>query len=322
MSAGGPRPRIDILTPVFNEESNLPRYEREVGEVLLARPDYEFHVLFIDDGSEDRSWALIRELCGRDARYHGIRLSRNFGSHIALGAGFSRAHGDAVVTLACDLQDPPEVILEFLERWKSGAHVVWGHRRNRQDGVVRAWTSRRFASLIRRHAMPKGSRFTTGSFLLADRKVAEGVGQFPERNRITFALVAWTGFQQDVVLYDRKPRLAGRSGWTYPAMIKAMYDTFVGFSALPIRVLTALGLGIFAFTLALSGYVVYSLWFGHPLPGWSGIMLTLSSLFGLQFLALGVMGEYLYRIYAEVVRRPLFFVQEEAPATERPRPGA
>lgn len=317
----GKRPRIDILTPVFNEEANLEAFARTVAQVLLSTREQEFRVLFIDDGSRDRSWDLISDICRQDNHFQAMRLSRNFGSHVALAAGFSRVQGDAVATLACDLQDPPEVILEFMKCWRRGVHVVWGHRRNRQDSWPRIATSRMFSGLIRHFAMPKGSLFSTGSFFLIDRKVADCIGQFPERNRITFALVAWTGFRQDVVLYDRRPRTGGRSGWTYRGMVKAMYDTFVGFSMLPIRLITWIGLATFVFTLLLSGYALYSWFTAHPLPGWTGLIVAISTLFGIQFLLMGIMGEYLSRIYSEVVRRPLFFVEEErASAAVQARP--
>lgn len=304
------RPVVTVLTPVFNEQAGLAAYEREVTDVLLSRSDCEYRVLFIDDGSTDRSWEMIREICRRSTRFAGIRLSRNFGSHIALSAGFFNASGDAVATLACDLQDPPEAILEFVEAWRAGASVVWGHRRVRDEERWRVLSSKLFASLIRRYAMPKGSKFTTGSFLLVDRMVAECIRQFPERNRITFALVAWTGFDQHVVEYDRRRRQTGVSGWSYSRMISALYDTFIGFSFAPIRLMTLVGFSIF---LLLIPYVLVVLvrWMEGVTPrGWTSLMVAVAALFGMQFLLLGVIGEYLYRIYSEVTRRPLYFVSD------------
>ena len=247
------RPVVTVLTPVFNEEAGLAAYEREVTDVLLSRADCEFRVLFIDDGSTDRSWEIIRDICNRSGSFSGIRLSRNFGSHVALSAGFLNTSGDAVATLACDLQDPQGVILEFVAAWRSGAAIVWGHRRVRDEEYWRVLSSKLFAFLIRRYAMPKGSKFTTGSFLLVDKAVAECIRQYPERNRTTFALVAWTGFDQQVVGYDRRRRQAGISGWSYGWMISALYDTFIGFSFAPIRMMTITGVGIF---LLLVPYVV------------------------------------------------------------------
>jgi dolichol-phosphate mannosyltransferase len=305
----GPRPLILILTPVFNETAGLDAYEHEVRGTLLSRTDCRIQVLFIDDGSTDDSWEKICGIAARDSRFRGIRLSRNYGSHIALSAGFSQmGDADAVATLACDLQDPPEIVSRFIDVWKDGADIVWGKRTTRDEAWVRIWTSRTFERLIRRYAMPRRSRFTTGSFLLADRRVAECFAQFQEHNRVTFALVAWTGFSQSVVEYERGRRRTGSSGWTYGRMVKTMYDTFIGFSQTPIRVMTVAGAVVSLLTIPMAGYIIYHRLAGHPILGWTSTVLPLTLFFGLQFLMMGVVGEYLYRIYAEVVRRPLYFI--------------
>jgi dolichol-phosphate mannosyltransferase len=158
--------------------------------------------------------------------------------------------------------------------------------------------------------MPRGSRFTTGSFLLADRKVVEAVRRMREHSRITFALVAWTGFRQETVQYDRKRRQAGQSGWTFWRMVLAMYDAFVGFSLLPIRLTTALGVAVSLLNVPLAVYLVTRWLLGNPLPGYTSVMLVLTVFFGIQFLLMGLIGEYLYRIYLEAVQRPLYFVSE------------
>lgn len=304
-------PKVVIITPVFNEEENLPRYIERVSEVLFPRADYQFNILFVDDGSVDSSWKIIKATWRRDQRFTGIRLSRNYGSHVAMSAGFAHTDGDCICTLACDLQDPPEVILRFLEKWKTGVEIVWGKRKTREDSLARILASNLFSRLIRRFAMPKGSLFTTGSFLLADRKVAECFRQFHESNRVTFALVAWTGFEQDVVEYDRLPRTAGKSGWNFGRMVKAMYDAFIGFSFLPVRLITFTGICVSLIAVALM-FVLFINWLsGSTLVGWTSIMAGLAFFFGVQFLLMGIVGEYLFRIYAEVVRRPLYFVSEK-----------
>jgi glycosyltransferase involved in cell wall biosynthesis len=302
------RRRVTVITPVFNEEAGLADYERDVRAALLDNTEFDFDVLLIDDGSRDASWARIEEISARDPRFRGVRLSRNYGAHVALSAGFAHADGDAVATLACDLQDPPETVVDFARRWGAGAQIVWGHRRSRADAGWRVAFSRIFEGLIRRFAMPRGSRFTVGSFLLVDRRVADCFRQFQEHNRVTFALVAWTGFKQDVVEYDRRERRSGRSGWTWRRMVKTMYDTFIGFSFLPIRLMTLAGVVLSLLTVPFAVYLLFVYLTGHPLVGWTSVMLALTMFFGIQFLLMGVVGEYLYRIYAEVVRRPLYFV--------------
>lgn len=304
------RPRVTIITPVFNEVANLHHYAEVVRTTLLEHPRYQVRVLFVDDGSRDNSWRIIQEIASTDGRFQGIRLSRNFGSHIAITAGIAHARGDAIATLACDLQDPPEVILEFLREWEGGARVVWGKRRTRNDAGWRIGASRLFENLSRRFAMPPESKFTTGSFLLIDRKVANCFRQFRETNRITFALVAWTGFEQAIVEYDRRPRIAGVSSWKLRQLLKTSYDMFVGFSSLPIRMMTALGAGLSLLAAGLSIYLLVGWLFGQPRPGWTSLMFCMAFFFGLQFLLMSVLGEYLYRIYSETVQRPLFFIAD------------
>ena len=304
------QPRVTVITPVFNEEAGLVDYERTVRNVLLDDQEFAFDLLLVDDGSGDGSWSRIEEISARDPRIRGVRLSRNYGAHVALSAGFAHATGDAVATLACDLQDPPETVLEFARRWRAGAQIVWGSRRSRVDAGWRIAFSGLFEWLIRRFAMPRGSRFTVGSFLLVDRRVADCFRQFQEHNRVTFALVAWTGFKQEIVEYDRRERRTGKSGWTWRRMVKTMYDTFIGFSFLPIRLMTLAGVLLSFLTLPFAGYLLIVYLTGHPLPGWTSVMLALTLFFGIQFLLMGVVGEYLYRIYAEVVRRPLYFVSD------------
>jgi len=307
--------RVTVITPVFNEQDSLPLYVEEVRRVLFARGDVEFDVLFVDDGSTDGSWPLIERICAADARFRGLRLSRNFGAHIAICAGFDAVRAGAVAILACDLQDPPEALLEFVAHWKAGADIVWGHRRQRDDALWRRLVSRLFAAALRRYAMPRGSRFTTGSFLLADRKVVEAVQSMREHSRITFALVAWTGFRQEIVPYDRQRRRAGKSGWTFWRMVLAMYDAFVGFSVLPIRLTTALGIAISLLNVPLAIFLLANWWTGQPLPGYTPVMLVLTVFFGIQFLLMGLIGEYLYRIYLEAMQRPLYIVADRCGAS-------
>ncbi len=301
---------IAIITPVYNEEDALPVYIRAVEELFFSHQRYNFNVLLVDDGSSDKSWQLIEKICEKHDQVRGIRLSRNYGSHIALSAGFANVTADAVATLACDLQDPPETILQFLEKWETGVKIVWGKRKKREDQTWKKITSTIFHKLMQKFAMPAGSKFTTGSFFLVDKLVAESFNQFHESNRITFALVAWTGFQQDTVHYDRERRTRGKSGWSFRKMLKTMYDAFIGFSFAPIRVITLLGISTSLVSFLLGAYVLLLKLEGNPIKGWTSLVLAFSFFFGIQFLILGIIGEYLYRIYLEVVRRPLYFISE------------
>jgi dolichol-phosphate mannosyltransferase len=315
--------KLALITPVFNEVENLDRYADEVRSTLVSHADLDLVVLFVDDGSTDGSWQVITRITKDDPRFRGIRLSRNFGSHVAIGAGFDHLEDDvdAAVVLAADLQDPPETVLEFVERWRDGAEIVWGRRTTRLDSRWRVLASRIFHRMLRRHAMPPGSKFTTGSFFLIDRKVIDAVTRFAETNRITFALVAWTGFEQDVVEYSRRKREAGVSGWSFTDMIRAFYDAFVGFSGLPIKLMERAALLSFFVAFGLAAYVVIAALIRETrVPGWTSQMLLLAVFFGVQFWLIAILGQYLARIHREVVRRPLYFVSRDTSMNEESRP--
>jgi glycosyltransferase involved in cell wall biosynthesis len=307
---------VQILTPLYNEEDSFSSYVEAVESTLIQRDDIEYRFLLVDDGSTDRTWELIRQQCDLSSRFRGLRLSRNFGAHTAVTAGLDLCDADAVVILAADLQDPPEVISGFVEAWRQGADVVFGRRRMRGDARWRILASKMFEALLRRFAMPRGSKFATGGFLLMDRNVVECVRQMREANRLIFGLVAWTGFRQAVVEYDRQHRAAGRSAWSVARMIRSMYDGLIGFSAAIPRAVTLLG-GFFSlvgFIAAL--YFLFNAIFFSPMPGWSTIMVTLSVFFGIAFVILGTICEYLLRIYVEATRRPLYFIAADTASDE------
>jgi glycosyltransferase involved in cell wall biosynthesis len=306
-------PLLVLVTPVFNEAMLLEIYAAEVKRVLLERSDIEARVILVDDGSADDSWKIICRLVEVDHRFSAVRLSRNFGAHVALAAGFDHVPRDAdlIATLACDLQDPPEIILEFLEEWRKGANIVWGARRSRSEGPWRRAASRLLEIGLRRYAMPRHSRFQTGSFFLIERIVLDSVRQFREQARVTFALVAWTGFDQSIVPYDRRMRTGGRSGWTFAQMLNTAYDVFIGFSPVPAKVLTAFGLVMLITSIVAVFYLVFT-WLVHDVQvGWTGLMTTMTLCFGLLFLMIGISFEYLYRIFVETKNRPLYFVSQQ-----------
>ncbi|MEW5691886.1 MAG: glycosyltransferase family 2 protein [Candidatus Hydrogenedentota bacterium] len=311
MNTNKTRPLISIVTPVFNEEDSLLIYKDEVSRIFLSRDDLEFEFILIDDGSTDRSWSIIKSICNENKFFKGIRLSRNFGSHTALSAGLQKCRGDAVAILACDLQDPPEVVLQFVELWNKGFHVIWGKRNKRKDSLWKIVTSDLFKYLLRKFAIPANSKFTTGSFLLMDRKVVDWYNTFKEHNRITFAIVAWMGFTQEVVEYDRRERKIGKSGWTLLKMIKTFYDGIIGFSYMPIRLLSTMGILVSLFNVFFALYVMINWLVRDVKSGWTSMVLLISFLGGLQLLILGFITEFLYRIYIETTNRPLYCILEE-----------
>lgn len=309
-----PLPLITILTPVFNEKDNLEAYCAVVENTLFVRKDVRVEVLFIDDGSTDASWSSLKSICGKSDRFRAIRLSRNFGPHAAIAAGLEAAEESAAIAiLACDLQDPPEVVGTFIDRWKDGSQIVFGHRRVRHDSTLRTFVSKLILHFLRRSAMPRNSHISTGSFLLADRIVIDCYRAFREHNRITFAMMAWTGFTQDSVGYERVARKHGKSGWSYSKLLKASYDVFIGYSHLPIRLITIIGFSTFIGSLMLIVYAVSVGLHGGSFPGWASSLTINACFFGTQFFLMSIVGEYLYRIYLEVVQRPLYFISEKSP---------
>lgn len=310
--------KLTIVAPVYNESENLPAFFAALQTVLFAAPDLDVRVILVDDGSTDDSWSLIEAFAAAEQRCSGVRLSRNFGAHIALSAGFDHVarDSDMVSTLAVDLQDPPETVLAFVERWRQGADIVWGSRRQRADRTWRRLASGIVERILRNHAMPRQSKFRTGSFLLMDRVVLDCFLQYREHSRVTFALVAWTGFNQAVVDYDRAPRRAGQSGWSFGRLLSSAYDVFIGFSPMPARLLTMLGVGLFALSVAAIGLIL-GFWLVRDVqPGWTGLMVTITFFFGILFMMIGVIAEYLYRIFIESKNRPLYFVAQRAGQTD------
>ncbi len=313
------KPSVCLITPVFNEAENLPRFKECLDNFFFKSPITDYSVIFVDDGSTDSSWAKLVEMCAGEPRCRAIRLSRNFGAHAAISAGMENSSADAAVVFACDLQDPPETVVEFVEKWRNGADIVFGHRSTRKDGKLRQWCSSIFQQLLGRFAMPQGSQFATGSFLLADQKVIQAFREFREYHCITFALFAWTGFSQEKVEYHRAKRQAGKSGWSLGRMMKAFYSAFIAFSHLPIRLITILSIITFILSFSLATYAVFSFLVSGSLPGWASTMVVLGFFFGIQFFVLSVIGEYLHRIYFEIVARPRFFVAAD---TRCPKPPA
>lgn len=313
------KPMLVIVTPVRNESGGLTAYRDAVERVLFNNNEIDVEVILVDDGSGDDSWRQILALSKADDRFRGIRLSRNFGAHVAIAAGLHAADGDAVAILAADLQDPAEVIPDFLAAWRRGADIVWGHRESRQEGLLRQRLARAYVWLLREFAMPDKSQFTTGSFLLMDRMVVDCYKQYRDHQPITFALVAWTGFDQAVITYHRRERTAGHSKWTPLRILRTVYDTLIGFSSIPTRLVTGIGVALFAFSCVFSVYLLINWFAGDPLAGWTTTTLIMLFFFGVQFLIFGVMGEYLKRIFQQSAGRPVYFVSERSPTSDEPR---
>ncbi len=304
------RPLIAIVVPVHNEKDNLVRFHDEVSAVMRSLGDCDWEFVFVDDGSKDGSFEVLRSLRERDERVAALRFPRNFGSHVAIAAGIDYSKGDAAVIMAADLQDPPALIKDFVARWRDGYDVVWGARSGRDDGRLRAWAMNRFYSLVRRIAIPSYPKGGTGSFCLITKPVMDAFRQMNERNRLTFGLIAWSGFRETQVPYHRPRRLVGASSWTLMKMLKAAVDTFASFSFLPIRAISLFGLLVSLLSFLFGFYVLINkVFFGTRVEGWTSVMLAVLLLGGVQLVMVGVLGEYLWRALDEARARPLYIIE-------------
>jgi len=310
-------PRVALVFPVFNEEGNLPDLRRRLTAVLSALPSYGFRIVLVDDHSADGTRDLCRRWCAEDSRVSYLRFSRNFGSHAACRAGIEAADADAVVVMAADLQDPPEDIPRLIDEWRRGAHVVWAVRTAREGEPLSStvpagvyyWFMRRVAGL---DLPPTGA-----DFLLLDRAVRTAILAFPERSSSLFALVSWMGFRQASIPYVKQARHAGRSGWTFRKKVRLFLDSVVSFTLWPLRLVTVLGFGFAAGGLLYACLlVVLRLRGAIEVQGWTALMVVCLVGFGSVMMALGILGEYLWRALEQVRARPRFLVEEQVPLGE------
>lgn len=306
---------LTIVVPVYNEEDVLPEFYRRLQAVRegLGRVDTE--LVFVNDGSSDGSASIIRELAEADGSVGFVDLSRNFGKDIALTAGLDFAKGDAVVVLDADLQDPPELIPEMVDKWRQGYDVVYGRRISREgESLFKKSTAYAFYRLV--NGLSKVELpLDTGDFRLISRRVLDSVSQCRERNRYLKGLFTWVGFRQTELPYKRVPRLSGNTKYSYRKLWNFALEGITSFSELPLRAATYAGVFVAFLALAyLVTVVIKTLLYGDPVRGWPSLMVVILFLGGVQLICLGVIGEYLGRVFNEVKRRPLYLVDAHKPS--------
>jgi glycosyltransferase involved in cell wall biosynthesis len=304
------RELISVVVPAFNEEETLGAVVQRI-ETVLAQLDFDFEFILVNDGSSDCTAAIIRDLAAVDPRVCGVELSRNFGKEIAMTAGIDHARGAAVVILDADGQDPPEIIPEFVRLWQAGHDVVYGQRVSRQG---ESWLKRstafvfyRVIQAVSRVHIPKD----TGDFRLLSRRAVDALKQVRERHRFMKGLFAWIGFDSVAVPYERLPRSAGRTKYSYRRLFGFAIEGITSFSVAPLKLATWLGLviavGSFAYALVI---ILKTMLYGSTVPGYASLMVTVLFLGGIQLVAIGILGEYLGRIFNETKSRPLYFVRD------------
>lgn len=299
-------PTVSLVVPVFNEQPILRLLHRRV-VAALERTGETFELVLVDDGSRDGSWDEMRAIAEADARVVLVRLSRNFGHQLAITAGVDAARGDAVVLMDADLQDPPEVVVEMIARWREGYDVVYGRRTARRgESAFKRGTAALFYRIIRRLTAIEIPA-DTGDFRLMSRRVVEVLKEFRERNRFLRGMVAWIGYRQTAVDYERAERAAGETKYPLRKMIRFAADAIVSFSYAPLRIATGLGLVVSTLSFAYAVYAVLARIFEWDVvQGWASLMVAVVFLGGVQLVSLGIIGEYIGRIYDEVKRRPLY----------------
>src|SRR4051794_35135864 len=279
-----PRPEVSLVIPIFNEEAVLPRLDERV-LALLDKLALSCEVVFVDDGSKDRSLELLRAMVDREPRYRAVSFSRNFGHQRAITAGMDAARGKAVVVMDADLQDPPEVILEMIAKWRDGYDVVYGRRRSRAgETTFKLLTARVFYRLFAA-MIPIEVPLDTGDFRLMSRRVVVAMRELRETHLFVRGLVAWLGFKQTAVEYDRQARAAGETKYPLRKMLGFAFDGIASFSILPLRLATYLGLGVGAASVLYATFAVFAHFiFAATVPGWTTTVVIVSLLFSVQLL--------------------------------------
>ncbi|NUQ79148.1 MAG: glycosyltransferase family 2 protein [Polyangiaceae bacterium] len=308
------RPKLSLVLPIFNEEEIIPELDRRLRAFLQDLPDIgdDWEIVFIDDGSKDKSLSMLEALSAAEPRYKILALSRNFGHQLAITAGLDRAEGEAVVVMDADLQDPPEVVGEMLERYREGFDIVYAIRRRRHGETLfkraTAAVFYRFLKAMLGVSIP----LDAGDFRLMSHRVVLTLRGLREHHRFVRGMVAWVGFKSTAVTYDRPARFAGETKYPLRKMLRFAVDGITSFSIVPLRAATWLGILSGILALSVAAWALYVRFYvNEVVPGWTTIMIMVALGSSAQLLMIGILGEYVGRIYEEVKRRPLYVVAKE-----------
>lgn len=302
---------VSILIPCYNEEASLPSLYEEVSKMMNTEPHYDWELFFINDGSRDRTIDIIRELYNKDPRISYVDLARNFGKENAMLAGFDHVKGDCMVIMDADLQDPPSLIPDMLKYWEEGYDDVYAKRSSRgKESWMRRQLSMLFYSILDHSTRYEVLR-NVGDFRLLDRKCIEALKQLRENERYTKGLFCWIGYKKKEILFDRGDRVAGQSNWGYHALFNLAIEGITSFTTAPLRIATVIGLIVAAWALAYMGWIIAKvLIWGDPVQGYPTIMTVMLFLGAMQLIAIGILGEYIARIFNESKGRPTYLINE------------
>ncbi len=303
--------KVTILIPCYNEEASLPRLFEALAQLMDSNANYDWEVLFVNDGSRDATLQLIREIRQKDPRFCYIDLSRNFGKEAAMLAGFDHARGDCMVIMDADLQHPPSIIPEMLHYWEEGYEDVYARRKTRGK---ESWLRKRL-SLTYYSLLQKSTRVevlpNVGDFRLLDRKCIDALRQLRETERYTKGMYCWIGFRKKEILFEQGDRIAGQSSWNMHSLFNLAIDGITSFTTAPLRIATLLGLSVSLLAFLYMCYIlVKTIVWGDPVQGFPTLMVAILFLGGVQLICIGIIGEYIGRIFNETKGRPVYFVND------------
>lgn len=302
---------VSILVPCYNEEASLPMFYKEIRKIIDAVKTYEWELLFVNDGSRDQTQMLISQFYEEDRCVSYVNLSRNFGKENAMLAGFDHVKGDCVIIMDADLQDPPSLIPEMLSYWEQGYQDVYAKRNSRGE---ESWMRRKLSMLFY-YILDKSTRYevlqNVGDFRLLDRKCIDALTRLRENERYTKGLFCWIGYKKKEILFDRGDRVAGQSNWGYPALFNLAVEGITSFTTTPLRVATVVGLIVAIWALSYMAWIILKvlLW-GDPVAGYPTLMTVMLFLGATQLIAIGILGEYIGRIFNESKNRPTYLISD------------
>ncbi|NTW99990.1 MAG: glycosyltransferase family 2 protein [Geobacteraceae bacterium] len=311
---------VSVVVPAYNEQEVIKEFHRRTTEMLDTLADTDSEIIYVDDGSRDATLAILVNLAREDGRVHVLELSRNFGKEAAMTAGIDYANGDAVIVIDADLQDPPELIPEMLSEWREGCQVVCMQRLSRAgETAFKKATARAFYALMGRMGQIRIPE-NVGDFRLMSREAVDALKQLPERTRFMKGLFAWVGYSSKLVPYMRDARYAGGSKWNYWTLWNFALEGITSFTVAPLKIASYLGVLTSFFSMAYGIFVLGKTFlYGDPVPGYPSLMVAVLFLGGLQLLAIGVVGEYLGRIFIETKQRPLYLLNRHHGADDKQR---
>lgn len=303
--------KLSIIIPMYNEEESLPYLYQRLTALGEQVDNYEIEFLFVNDGSKDKSLDIVKSFRSNDKRVCYLNLSRNFGKEVVMGAAFDYVTGDAVVIIDADLQDPPELIIKMIKYYEEGYDDVYAKRKSRKgESWLKKFTSKSFYSILEKVSKVPIQK-DTGDFRLLSRRAVEALKSFPERQRYTKGMFSLIGFKKKAIEFDRDSRVAGQTKWNYFKLIDLAIEGIISFTIAPLRIATIVGIiSAIASFIYLLFIVVKTSIYGIDVPGYASLIYVILLIGGIQFISLGIIGEYLGRVFIEVKQRPLYFIDD------------